>query len=157
MRLAPRFLTIAVVACCLVPALAAANDSFLASLNGAQEVPASGSQAFGTGVFTYVTDAQVVSYTVTFMGVASPTAIHVHGPAGVGQNADVLFTLPTNNPAFGVLSPITVQQAADLRAGLWYVNVHSAAHPTGEIRGQILNITAVQPGTWSQVRELYAR
>jgi hypothetical protein len=156
MRFALRSLAIAVAVSCLVPAWAFA-DSFLASLSGAQEVPASGSQAFGTGVFTYVVDAQMVSYTVTFIGIASPTAIHIHGPAGVGHNADILFTLPTANPTFGVVGPITAQQADDMRAGLWYVNVHSAALPTGDIRGQILNITAVQPSTWSQVRELYAR
>ena len=32
---------------------------------------------------------------------------------------------------------LTDAQAADLLAGRWYVNVHTRAHPGGEIRGQV--------------------
>lgn len=34
-------------------------------------------------------------------------------------------------------SEITPEQLVDLRAGLWYVNVHTEANPDGEIRGQV--------------------
>ena len=33
---------------------------------------------------------------------------------------------------------LTDAQAADLMAGRWYVNIHTAANPNGEIRGQLL-------------------
>jgi hypothetical protein len=32
---------------------------------------------------------------------------------------------------------LTDQQIADLTAGKWYFNIHTAAHPGGEIRGQL--------------------
>ncbi len=32
---------------------------------------------------------------------------------------------------------LTAAQAADLTAGRWYVNLHTAKHPGGEIRGQV--------------------
>jgi hypothetical protein len=33
---------------------------------------------------------------------------------------------------------LTAAQAADLLAGKWYVNIRTAAHPGGEIRGQMI-------------------
>jgi hypothetical protein len=159
MRLALRFSAIAVVACCLVPSFAAAqsNLNFLASLTGAQEVPANASTGFGIGNFVYVTDAQMVSYSVMPLMIGTPTGIHIHGPAPVGQNANVLFTLNTSTPSIGLIGPITAQQLADLRAGLWYVNVQTAAYPNGEIRGQLMDVTPVQPSSWSEIKALYAR
>ena len=32
---------------------------------------------------------------------------------------------------------LTDAQVSDLNAGLWYFNIHTAAHPGGEIRGQM--------------------
>jgi hypothetical protein len=157
MRLAPRFFAVAVAACCLVPALVVAQTNFLANLTGAQEVPPVGSEGFGFGSFVYVADARMVSYAVTPILIGTQTGIHIHGPAGVGQNANVLFTLSAAFPSTGIIGPITDQQLADLRAGLWYVNVNTLAHPNGEIRGQLLDVTAVRPSTWSEVRALYAR
>lgn len=154
MRVASRF--IAVIVCCVLPAVAVAQTSFLANLNGGAEVPPSPSGAFGFGAFAYVADSQMVTYSVSFVGIGTVTGIHVHGPAPAGENALVLFDLPIANPTFGVVGPITGQQVAELQAGLWYVNVHSIAYPSGEIRGQILEVTAAEPSTWTEVKALYA-
>ncbi|OIQ70334.1 CHRD domain protein [mine drainage metagenome] len=42
----------------------------------------------------------------------------------------------TTSPAEGSAT-LTDAQAADLMAGKYYINVHTAANPTGEIRGQV--------------------
>jgi hypothetical protein len=63
---------------------------------------------------------------------------HFHGPAPVGVNAGVIVPVKGS-----VASPIrgeatlTPEQSADLLAGKWYFNVHTAANPGGEIRGQV--------------------
>ena len=66
------------------------------------------------------------------------TAAHFHGPAEVGKNAGVAVAIPnaTTSPNEGSAT-LTDAQAADLLAGKYYVNVHTAANPGGEIRGQV--------------------
>ena len=43
---------------------------------------------------------------------------------------------PLTSPIKGEAT-LTDAQAADLAAGRWYFNVHTAANPPGEIRGQV--------------------
>lgn len=81
----------------------------------------------------------VLTWTVTYSGLTdSVTGAHFHGPAMAGNNAGVVLGFSGN-----LFSPIkesatlTAAQAADLMAGKWYVNLHTEAHPQGEIRGQI--------------------
>ena len=75
---------------------------------------------------------------MSFAGLSSAqTAAHIHGPAHVGVNAPVLFNLGSgavSNATFAV----TPAQVAQLKAGLFYFNVHTQNFPNGEIRGQIL-------------------
>jgi hypothetical protein len=44
-----------------------------------------------------------------------------------------------NNPTSPIHGSkvLTDAQITDLEAGKWYVNVHTAANPGGEIRGQV--------------------
>ena len=65
---------------------------------------------------------------------------HFHGPAPVGKNADVQVGIPKDkrpSPIEGEKT-LTDAQASDLMNGKWYFNVHTAANPSGEIRGQVL-------------------
>jgi len=137
-----RFLLISILVLMLV-VTASAQQRFVASLNGAQEVPANSSA--GKGTCTIVLNAAQTQITVscTFSGLGTNAAAgHIHGNAAVGATAGVLFGftgVPTATS--GTIGPlnftVTAQQVADMRAHLHYVNIHSTAFPNGEIRGQI--------------------
>jgi len=117
----------------------AATVKFTAMLNGAAETPPTSSQGTGDMVGKLDTTTKTFTYTVTFAGLTGPaTMAHFHGPAAVGAKAGVQVPLgmaPTS-PIQGS-KVLTDAQISDLEAGLWYVNVHTAANPGGEIRGQV--------------------
>jgi len=116
-----------------VPAL------YEASLDGSQEVPAVA--APGRGQARVDVDGQgVLRWTVAFEGLSGPvTGAHVHGPAGPGQNAPILLPLAVTPGAasFSGQARISPEQRTQLESGQWYVNLHTSAHPGGEIRGQL--------------------
>lgn len=135
-------------------AFADADWLFIANLTGSQQVPPSGSAATGEAVLRISLSGNNFSMTGSFSGLGSnQTAAHIHGPAGPGGVAPILFTLTSAGTTTGSMSgfgvAITPTQAADGRAGLWYVDVHSVGLPGGEIRGQLLPepaFVAVQDG-----------
>jgi aldose sugar dehydrogenase len=110
---------------------------FIAELNGASEVPANNSPARGVATLALdPVDETKARVSLRFNGLSAPqTVAHVHGPAPAGQSAPPLFDLPNGNFTDFQLT-LTPQQLSDLKAGLFYVNVHSTAFPSGEIRGQ---------------------
>ena len=106
-------------------------------LTGAQEVPPVATGGTGTADTTFDKSTNVLTWTVTYSGLSGPvTAGHLHGPAMPGANAGVVvpFTGDLSSPIRGKAT-LTAAQAADLTAGRWYVNLHTAKHPVGEIRG----------------------
>jgi len=112
------------------------NVTFLATLNGASEVPANGSTATGTATLTFNTTTKIFTLTVNH-NIASPTGAHIHKGA-VGVNGGVEFPLTTASPITYTSAALTAAQEADLNANLYYVNIHTAAFPGGEIRGQLM-------------------
>ena len=118
----------------------AATLSFAAKLDGASETPPTASKGTGDMVGKLDTATKTFTYTVTFANLTGPaTMAHFHGPAAVGVKAGVALPLgmaPTS-PINGD-KVLTDAQIADLEAGKWYVNVHTAANPGGEIRGQVM-------------------
>jgi hypothetical protein len=109
-----------------------------AALSGATEVPANTSAGKGNAAITFDTASKMLTWKVTYSGLSGPaTAAHFHGPAEAGKNAGVV--VPFKDPASGAegSATLTDAQAADLEAGKYYVNVHTAANPGGEIRGQV--------------------
>jgi hypothetical protein len=113
------------------------NETYKATLSGANEATPNSSTATGTGTLTFNTTTKVFTLTVTHT-LASPTAGHIHKGA-VGISGPVVY------PFSSLVSPITItsaalttEQEADLTAGLYYVNLHSAAFPGGEIRGNLI-------------------
>lgn len=116
---------------------AANSTTLVASLRGGQEVPPVVTNARGCGRFEIDVNANTLKFHISFGGLSSPeTAAHIHGPAGPGVNAGVVFPLPSGNPKVGVWNyPQALE--ADILAGRMYVNIHTGQFPGGEIRGQI--------------------
>src|SRR3977135_2010768 len=114
-------------------------DKMKAALDGKSEVPANTSAGTGTADIDYDAASKKLTWKVTYSGLTGPaTAAHFHGPAEPGKNAGVAVAIPnaTSSPVEGSAT-LTDAQAADLAAGKYYVNIHTAANPGGEIRGQV--------------------
>ncbi len=116
-----------------------------APMTGAQENPAVVTAATGSFDATYNPESKEFKITVRWQGLSgNATLMHIHGPAARGANIGVLqnfATLFTPTPAGSFTTAFTIngtnQTEADLLAGKWYVNIHTAANGGGEIRGQI--------------------
>lgn len=92
----------------------------------------------GTGTFTYDPATHTLSYNVTYEGLTGPAmAAHIHGPAEPGANGPPVVPFANAASPITGTAVLTDAQAADLAAGKYYVNVHTAANKGGEIRGQI--------------------
>lgn len=112
---------------------------FQAPLSGTSEVPPNSSGGTGTAVVRLDPATRSLTWTVDYAGLTGPAvAAHIHGPAGPDANAGVMipFTGDLASPIKGS-AEVTDAQIAALRAGQLYVNIHTAAHPPGEIRGQL--------------------
>ena len=118
----------------------AAPMKFKADLKGSSEVPPTTSSGTGTCTASYDPATKMLTWEGSFSGLSGPaTAAHFHGPAEAGKNAGVAVAIPNagTSPVSGSAT-LTDAQAADLMAGKYYVNVHTAANPGGEIRGQVM-------------------
>ena len=106
-----------------------------ATLNSAQEVPTNSSTA--TGAFTGFLNktTRVLTYVVTYTGL-TPTGGHLHkGAPGVNGPIDIHF--PSLMSPINGTATLTQSKADSMIAGLYYANLHTAARPGGEIRGDI--------------------
>ena len=130
----------AALAALLSTAAHAEMVKYHAVLDGATEVPAKTSDGKGTVDATLDTATKVLTYTVTYSGLSGPaTAGHLHGPADPGANAGVQvpFAAPLTSPVHGTAT-LTDAQISELETGKMYANLHTAANPGGEIRGQMV-------------------
>ena len=123
----------------VMPAIAE-TVTYRAEVNASTEVPPNDSKGSGTVAATYDTSSKRLSWTITYTGLTGPaTVAHFHGPAGVTANAPPVVPIAGN-----LTSPIkgdailTDAQAADLKAANMYFNIHTTAHPAGELQGQVV-------------------
>lgn len=123
----------------------AATVTYKADLKGSSEVPPTTSTGSGSATVTFDPATKQLSWNGTYSGLTGPvTAAHIHGPAEPGKNAGVVVwisdhdtkTHPFPSP-FSGSATLTDAQASDLQSGLYYINIHTAANPGGEIRGQL--------------------
>ena len=142
----------------MVEQIHAAKYPYKAQLSGQDEVPAVETSATGEAEFT-VPANDTIKYRVNVTGITNASAAHIHmGKAG--ENGDVIVDLlntPTSkdkDTAYGMIfrgnfsdsglkGPMQGKTLDDLTAAMesgdTYVNVHTAAHQDGEIRGQLSN------------------
>jgi hypothetical protein len=106
------------------------------TLSGTNEVPAVTTAASGGGTITIGDDGST-SGSVSTTGV-SGTAAHIHEGAA-GKNGPVIVPLRKEGDTYKVPpgAKLTEAQMTSFKAGNLYINVHSAANPGGEIRGQL--------------------
>lgn len=116
------------------------DEEFVASLSGAQEVPPVTTNGVGIGTFNLTQSQDKLKFRVVVGGLSGPiTACHFHqGATGVaGPVVLDLFSLVNGNVIEGEVTPTPAIVTAML-AGQIYINVHTAANPGGEIRGQLI-------------------
>lgn len=116
---------------------AAFADTVKLTLSGDMEVPPVKTKASGGGTVTINPDMSV-SGSITTTGLEA-TMAHIH-LAAKGTNGPVIIPL-TRNGEYGWTVPpgakLTDAQFQAYKAGELYVNVHTAANKSGEIRGQL--------------------
>lgn len=117
----------------------AAPMTFQGPMSSAYEVPPARARAVGTVVATVYPSTRAMTYTVKYQDLTGlATAAHIHGPAAPGANAPVVIPATvTPSPITGGAT-LTEAQLADLQAGRYYFNIHTATNPNGELRGQML-------------------
>lgn len=106
-------------------------------LSGDQEIPAVQTSASGSGAIT-VNEDKSISGSITTQGVKA-TAAHIHA-APPGKSGPPVVSLVANGDngwAVPAGTKLTDEQYAAYQAGHFYINVHSAEHKPGEIRGAV--------------------
>src|SRR5262249_51789672 len=119
--------TLSFIAPLAAPSLAA-PVTLKATLSAGAEVPPNDSKGAGSVDVTYDDATKKLTWKGNVTGLPGPaTMAHFHGPAEPGKNASVVIPISgAEKGAFEGSATLTEAQAADLLAGRWYVNVHTA-------------------------------
>ena len=127
-----------------------AREGYTYSLSGDDEVPSVMTDVYGSGIASIDRNQSNVHFMMAYNDLTGPqTMSHFH-MAAAGENGGVLYGLGSffdqtspDDAAFGYWTssdsedPFTAEDAAAFRNGMVYVNIHSSANPSGELRGQV--------------------
>ena len=115
------------------------QTSLAAKLTATSEVSANTSKGQGTLKGEVNSKTSVLTWTINYSGLSGPvTGAHFHGPALEGKNIGIAVPITGSlaTPINGTAT-LSTTQLKELMEGKWYINLHTAANPNGEIRGQI--------------------
>lgn len=116
-------------------------QSFQAVLSGSSEVPPVAVPGYGLLNLSYDAGAKQLSWTGTYRALTGEaTSVEIRGAAGPGEVAGIQFPISPVRSPFRGSTKISGAQDALLAAGLLYVTIATKAHPSGEIRGQIVRV-----------------
>jgi hypothetical protein len=120
--------------------------TFRTVMTGPQETPPTPSPAIGPATATFDPGTNFFTLNYSFTGLLAPeTDAHIHvAPPGVP--GPIVIPLPLGTPV-SFSTTLTPAQAGQLLSDLWYVNIHSAVFPAGEIRGQLVAVP--EPSTYA--------
>ena len=129
------FAAVAAVGLLVASAASAQMVHYSAKLAGAAGVK-------GSGDVMAMLDGKTFTYTVNYKDLTGPAvAAHFHDGATPGGNGPPIVPATVAPMTIKGTATLTDAQIADLNAGKVYFNVHTAANPGGEIRG---NVTAMK-------------
>jgi hypothetical protein len=121
------------------PALATEVMKLAAKMDGSQVVPPTDSKGTGAVDVTYDPDTKTMDWTLKYSNLSGKAiGTHFHGPANPGKTANVAVPIPDRKSGTTGSVTLTEEQASDLMNGKYYVDIHTATHAGGEIRGQVL-------------------
>jgi hypothetical protein len=146
----------------LVPA---ETPTTIAFLDSSEQVPVSNSSGTGVAYFMFPGTDQTMNFGLLVDGLTGPaSAAHIH--TGIpGQNGSVVIPLAVDTIGGEVPDVSDAMMVQLLRGGMNYVNVHTAAYPGGEIRGDIQpidgsgggsGVNVVRPKTTGEVPQKYS-
>ena len=116
------------------------DETYSASLSGAQEVPGPGDMdGSGTAEVTVVDAVDNVCYEINVAGISPATAAHIHrGATGIAGPPVVTLEAPTDGETQGCMqAPEAIADEIEANPAGFYVNVHTADFPNGAVRGQL--------------------
>jgi hypothetical protein len=125
------FAAVAAVGLMVAGAASAQMAHYSAKLAGAAGVK-------GSGEVTAMLDGKTFTYSATYKDLTGPAvAAHFHKAATPGGNGPPVLPATVSPSPIKGKATLTDAQIADLNAGTWYFNIHTAANPGGEIRGTV--------------------
>jgi hypothetical protein len=124
----------------------ATSATYTVNMTGAQEVPGPGDPD-GTATGTILLDdvSGLISWNFSYLNIAAPTAMHIHGPAapaGVPAGIFIGLGVATTGGAGTLISSFIHGNLAQITQILnspttFYVNIHNGSFPAGAVRGQV--------------------